>query len=101
MARKENRELFLNALRETGKTSITKQELTELCDKIGIVVPQWFTKDEDNRISRGLYKVANSIVPQTASASTVELSAKVLPMTKKIENVVTDLEIAHHPAIHV
>ena len=92
MARKENRELFLNALRETGKTSITKQELTELCDKIGIVVPQWFTKDEDNRISRGLYKVANSIVPQTASASTVELSAKVLPMTKKIENVVTDLE---------
>ena len=39
MARKENRELFLSALAETGKATITKQELTELCDQMGILVP--------------------------------------------------------------
>ena len=92
MARKENRELFLAALRETGKSTITKQELTEVCNRIGIVVPQWFTKDEDNRVARGVYKVMNAVTKPATETVAVDMVAKVLPMNKKIENVVTDLE---------
>jgi MoxR-like ATPase len=92
MARKENRELFLAALRETGKSTITKQELTEVCNQIGIVVPQWFTKDENNRVARGVYKVMNAVTKPATETVAVDMVAKVLPMNKKIENVVTDLE---------
>jgi MoxR-like ATPase len=92
MARNENRELFLNALSETGKATITKQELTELCNRIGILVPQWFTKESSNRVARGVYKVMNSISKPTVDPIAVDMVAKVLPMTKRIENVVTELE---------
>jgi MoxR-like ATPase len=92
MARKENRELFLSALAETGKATITKQELAELCDRIGILVPQWFTKEASNRVARGMYKVLNSVTQQKVEPVAVDMIAKVLPMTKRIENVVTDLE---------
>jgi len=92
MARKENRELFLSALAETGKATITKQELAELCDRIGILVPQWFTKEASNLVARGMYKVLNSVTQQKVEPVAVDMIAKVLPMTKRIENVVTDLE---------
>lgn len=92
MARKENRELFLSALAETGKATITKQELTELCDQMGILVPQWFTKEASNRVARGVYKVLNSVTKPEVEPVAVDMVAKVLPMTKRIENVVTDLE---------
>lgn len=88
-ARTESRELFLNALQSSGKTSVSKADIQNICDDLGIKIPQWFLKDTVNRAARGMYWVPN-------------LSAKVLPMKKeekaeikkshRITNVTTDLE---------
>ena len=87
--RTESRELFLNALQSSGKTSVSKTDIQSICDGLGIKIPQWFLKDTANRATRGMYWVPN-------------LSAKVLPMKKeekaeikkshRITNVTTDLE---------
>jgi len=87
--RTESRELFLNALQSSGKTSVSKTDIQNICDGLGIKIPQWFLKDTANRATRGMYWVPN-------------LSAKVLPMKKeekteikkshRITNVTTDLE---------
>jgi hypothetical protein len=87
--RTESRDLFLNALQSSGKTSVSKTDIQNICDGLGIKIPQWFLKDTANRATRGMYWVPN-------------LSAKVLPMKKeekaeikkshRITNVTTDLE---------
>jgi len=94
-SRSEKRQLFLDALIATGKTEVSLDEIRELSDNIGIPTPQWFTKDETNKVKRGIYRV-----PKTAQAPAIQLSAQVIPMTKteapaghRIANVTTDLEI--------
>ncbi len=89
--RTETREKFLNALVATGKTVVSKTEISDICNEHGLSIPQWFLKEQSNRASRGMYWVPN-------------LSAKVLPMAKpendktemksshRITNVTTDLE---------
>ena len=84
MKRSELRETFLNALTATGKATVTRSDIMELCEAKGISFPQWFVNDSINRISRGVFKV-----PQGENA--VEMTAKVLPL-KKIDNVKTELE---------
>ena len=84
MKRSELRETFLNALTATGKATVTRSDIMELCETKGISFPQWFVNDSINRISRGVFKV-----PQEENA--VEMTAKVLPL-KKIDNVKTELE---------
>lgn len=84
MKRSELRETFLNALTATGKATVTRSDIMELCETKGISFPQWFVNDSINRISRGVFKV-----PQGENA--VEMTAKVLPL-KKIDNVKTELE---------
>ena len=84
MKRSELRETFLNALTATGKATVTRSDIMELCEAKGISFPQWFVNDSINRISRGVFKV-----PQEENA--VEMTAKVLPL-KKIDNVKTELE---------
>ena len=94
-SRSEKRQLFLDALIATGKTEVSLDEIRELSDNIGIPTPQWFTKDETNKVKRGIYRV-----PKTAQAPSIQLSAQVIPMAKpeapvshRITNVTTDLEI--------
>jgi len=87
MARKENRNLFLNALVNTGKINVTKQEIIDLCEQIGVNIPYWYINDDANRVSRGVYKVIGA----KQSMPAIEMTAQVIPM-KRIENVVTDLE---------
>ena len=95
MNRAQKKELFINALISTGKEKITKSEITEICQTIDIAHPYWFTNDEKNKLSRGLYKVPNVNNPVPA----IDMVAKVLPMTKPVEksehrivNVQTDLD---------
>jgi len=94
----EKREKFLKLIAATGKPTITKQELKELCNQNGLLIPQWFTNDENNRISRGVYKVINSLT-STPSTDTVQMAAQIIPMNKepnksgnRIANIITDLE---------
>ena len=89
--RSENRAKVLDILSKSGKSEMSLVELKSLCDENGISVPQWYTKDPANRLSRGMYRMPGS--------TTVNL---VVPMKKpekdtmaqnRITNVVTDLEI--------
>ena len=100
MSRSDNRDKFLSLIAATGQTSITIKEIQTICDANGMKVPQWFTKEEENRLGRGLYKVPNSIVAP-ASTAKVNLTAQVLKMPvqspapttmQKITNLVTDME---------
>jgi len=100
MSRSDNRDKFLSLIAATGQTSITIKEIQTICDANGMKIPQWFTKEEENRLGRGLYKVPNSIVAP-ASTAQVNLTAQVLKMPvqspapttmQKITNLVTDME---------
>ena len=100
MSRSDNRDKFLSLIAATGQTSITIKEIVTICDANGMKVPQWFTKEEENRLGRGLYKVPNTIVAP-ASTAKVNLTAQVLQMPvqspapstmQKITNLVTDME---------
>ena len=100
MSRSDNRNKFLSLIADTGQTSITIKEIVTICDANGMKVPQWFTKEEENRLGRGLYKVPNSIVAPV-STTQVNLTAQVLQMPvqspapstmQKITNLVTDME---------
>jgi hypothetical protein len=100
MSRSDNRDKFFSLIAATGQTSITIKEIQTICDANGMKVPQWFTKEEENRLGRGLYKVPNTIVAP-ASTAKVNLTAQVLQMPvqspapstmQKITNLVTDME---------
>lgn len=86
------RELFINALVNTGKSEVTRTEIKEICENLGISGAPWFTKDESNRVSRGLYRVP------IAGSNAINMQAKIIPMSKptektnKIQNVITDLD---------
>ena len=96
----EVREKFFALLTKLSKDTVTKSEIKQICSEIGIYGVPWFTKDESNRVGRGLYRVPNSsAVP---AAATIDMTAQVIKMPKQTENqpvvgnriasVVTDLE---------
>ena len=98
MNRAQKKEMFISTLVLTGKNQVTKTEITEICEKINIAHPYWFTNDEKNKISRGIYKVPSSGAVSTPVLA-IEMTAQVLPMTKhveksenRIQNIQTDLD---------
>ena len=94
----EKRELFLNALIQTGKNVVTKKELKQIISPFKIS-PDFYIKNPDNRAGHALYKVPN-FKPSAAPVQSPTLTAQVLPISKPIEkkksntiaNVITDLE---------
>lgn len=95
--RVELKEKFGAMLVATGKSTVTKSEIKAICAKLGISGAQWFTKDESNRVGRGLYKVPS--LATAPVAETIDMSAQVMKMPtekishgNRISNVVTDLE---------
>lgn len=93
------RQVFLDALLATGKSEVTLDDIRAIERDLGIKWPQWFVKDEANRVKRGVFRVPNASgkVAPTASPA-VQLAAQVLPMkapenkANRITNVITDLE---------
>ena len=95
----EVREKFFALLTNLGKDTVTKSEIKEICSTIGVYGVPWFTKDESNRVGRGLYRVPNSsAVP---AAATIDMTAQVIKMPdnktvqnggNRIASVITDLE---------
>ena len=88
--RVEIRDKFISNLQALGKSEVSRSEIKLLCQKMGIRSAQWFTKDESNRVARGMYRVPSS---------TIALQAQVIPMIKpvdksssKISNIATDLD---------
>ena len=96
--RAEIREKFINAIVALGKPTVTTDEIKEICSKVDIAHPYWFTNDDVNRVKRGVYKVPGSASVAQPS-QTIALQAQVVPMTRpveksehKIQNVQTDLD---------
>lgn len=96
-SRIEIREKFLKALIATNKATVTFQEVKDIADAAGVPLPQWFTKDDANRIGRGTYKVPSTYDADVAAG--INMVAQVIPMAQpksvetRISNVVTDLEL--------
>ena len=97
MNRQQTREKFLSILATCDKAELNISDIQDLCDTANIKFPQWFTKDPENRLGRGLYK--NPSIGN-AQPQPIAMVAQVLPMNKKTEttghrisNVVTDLEV--------
>ena len=91
--RAENRQKFIDSLVALKKPVVTRTEIKKICSELGLSGAQWFTKEDSNRVGRGLYKVP------VAGASAIQMTAQVLPMVKpveksenRIQNVSTDLE---------
>ena len=94
-----NRDLFMAKLVSIGKDVVTKSEIKKICSEMGISGAQWFTKDESNRVGRGLYKVPGVTAKSMPEPVTIDMQAQVLKMPSekishgnRISNVVTDLE---------
>jgi len=101
-SRSDKRQVFLDAILATGKSTVTIDEVKDIATNLGIAAPQWFTKDEQNRIGRGLYRVPNATANATQTpAPAIQMAAQVIPMSKPVEpksgnriaNVVTELEM--------
>ena len=91
----ELRDKFLEALIKTGKESVSKSEIKTIMGKLGITNVQWFTKNESNRIGRGLYKVPNGAIqpePLVEMAQVLPLKARTYESNNKIQSVQTDLD---------
>lgn len=94
----EIRELFVKSLISLGKETVTKSEIKEVCKSLNISGAPWFTKDESNRVGRGLYRVP-SVYCEPVDA--VQMVAKVIPINRecseiannRIQNVTTELEL--------
>ena len=87
----ELKQKFFESLAATGKTEVTKAEIDAIAENIGMATTFWFTKDDNNKVRRGIYKV-----PGTTVAA---YNAQVIPMVKKVEktddritNITTDLD---------
>ncbi|MFZ9848069.1 MAG: AAA family ATPase, partial [Flavobacteriales bacterium] len=95
--RAENREKFMNSLRALGQATVTKSQIKQICSEIGISSAAFFTKEDSNRVGRGLYRVPS--VGSIGEPVTINMQAQVIPMAKqppksdnRIQNVVTDIE---------
>ncbi len=96
MNRAQKRQHILKLLRDTRMETITKTQLMELCRKHGINEPQWFTKDPEYHIARGVFRIPYGTDPEGKVTLKEEVVTRVgLAPTSpfKIRNVVTDLEI--------
>jgi hypothetical protein len=94
--RAEKRQKFINTLIQSGKDTVTLDEIRQISKQIPISYPQWFVNDADNRIERGVYKVPKL---KNVKSQTIDMKAQVIPMVKqpektgnKIVNVTTDLD---------
>ena len=78
---------FLNAIKATGKTQMTKSELKEVANSIGMKSLGWFTKQDENKVSYGLYKVPSDDNSNIVAMPVVDKSANTIKaITTSIEN---------------
>jgi midasin (ATPase involved in ribosome maturation) len=93
------RQEFLDKLKSTGKQSVSRTELNKIGQEVGLKSYGWFTKQLENKIGRGLYKVPGNS-PAIALQFNVAKREKVVPINNTIEtsgnritNVATELSM--------
>lgn len=92
--RAELKQKFFEMLTATGKTEVSKAEIKTICSEIGLSGAQFFTKDADNRLARGMYRVPNGSMMPAMQAQVIAMPKKAVEVSdNRIHNVVTDLDI--------
>ena len=101
-----SKEKMVSLLKEWKNPTITLDELTGLCQKHNLNVPQWFTKNPANRVKRGVYRIVfradkadaditPTVAPEVAEEEVNVIESVVRPLTSvapRIQSLVTDLE---------
>ena len=90
MLRSEMKQKFFDALQSLGKSTVTRAEVKKICSEVGFKGAQFFTKQDDNRAGRGLYRVPGAEC--NMQAKVIPMSAPVEKSKDKIVNVSTDLD---------
>ena len=90
-ARADKRQVVLNLLSASGKSVLSRQDIASICSENSIAFPHWFTNDDSNRVSRGLFRVPSSVVEMAVPAQVIPL-IKNTQSGNRISSVTTDLE---------
>jgi midasin (ATPase involved in ribosome maturation) len=90
MLRSEMKQKFFDALQSLGKSTVTRAEVKKICSEVGLKGAQFFTKQDENRAGRGLYRVPGAEC--NMQANVIPMSAPVEKSKDKIVNVSTDLD---------
>ena len=96
--RAEIKQKFIDALVATGKNTVTKSEIKQIANDLGLASTQFFTKIEENKVGRGLYKVPNGAAMPALQAQVIPMPEKTKPVPTNghyISNVITDLGIVN------
>jgi midasin (ATPase involved in ribosome maturation) len=90
MKRADKKQKFFNLLNSLGKPTATLAEVKSACTESGMKSAYFFTKQEENRVGRGLYHVPNALC--NMQTNVIPMSAAVEKSKDKIVNVITDLD---------
>jgi midasin (ATPase involved in ribosome maturation) len=90
MKRADKKQKFFNLLNSLGKPTATLAEVKSACTESGMKSAYFFTKQEENRVGRGLYHVPNALC--NMQTNVIPMSATVEKSKDKIVNVITDLD---------
>ena len=90
MKRADKKQKFFNLLNSLGKSTATLAEIKSACTESGMKSAYFFTKQEENRVGRGLYHVPNALC--NMQTNVIPMSAIVEKSKDKIVSVVTDLD---------
>ena len=90
MKRADKKQKFFNLLNSLGKPTATLAEIKSACTESGMKSAYFFTKQEENRVGRGLYHVPNALC--NMQTNVIPMSPVVEKSKDKIVNVTTDLD---------
>jgi hypothetical protein len=89
-SRAELKKQFIDALIATGKDVLSRAELKEIAQKIGVKSIGFFANEESNRVGRGQYRVPNTAI--SMQAQVIAMPKQVEKSSNRIQNVVTELD---------
>jgi midasin (ATPase involved in ribosome maturation) len=89
-SRAELKKQFIDALIATGKDVLSRTELKEIAQKVGVKSIGFFANEESNRVGRGQYRVPNTAI--SMQAQVIAMPKQVEKSSNRIQNVVTDLD---------
>ena len=89
-SRAELKKQFIDALIATGKDVLSRAELKEIAQKVGVKSIGFFANEESNRVGRGQYRVPNPTI--SLQAQVIAMPKQVEKSSSRIQNVVTDLD---------
>lgn len=92
-SRTELKKQFIDALIATGKDVLSRAELKDIAQKVGVKSIGFFANEDSNRVGRGQYRVPNTAI--SMQAQVIPMPKQVEKSSNRIQNVVTELDEAN------